>query len=718
MSDENKRIVGNNVGLQWRSALEYLRVYFRIAPPPESAWASLARCSALSLNDSDVQHCAKALGLTLSLGVVEPDTNLIPFIVIYKGRLAIADQINEQQITLQLIDDKGEQSTVQVHCADISGSALIVNADSLSDSRSEELLPKEDVHWLKHALLDVKPWYRDLLLASLVVNMMALLIPLFTMNVYDRVVPNQAIDTLWVLASGVSVALLFDWLLRNARSRITDMAGRKIDVSISAKLYGKVVGMKLWQRPQSTGAFAKQLQEVDSIRDFLTSASMVALVDLPFALLFLVIIALLGGPMVIIPLLALAILLIASLLARPRLAEAIAETGRLSAQRQAQLVETLQLLPELKQQNQEASLKRSWQQLVAQLADQGVRAREVSIGLSHLMMFVQYMVTVGLLIAGVYRISDGLLSMGGMIAIVMLSGRASQSMGQVAMLLLRYSQTKSAIQGLDSIMGLEQENQAHSFTELTFSGAIDAQNLSFNYPDQTASALVDIDLKIEAGERIALLGASGSGKSTLLSMLAGQLDATTGLLYFDNVERARWPIAHLRENLGWLAQSPLLAWGTVLENITAGKAINDEESLRELIISLGIDQFLAQLSNGLQSPVGEAGRALSGGQRQLIALARTMLDKPLWLLLDEPTSAMDDGMQQRTMQTLMQLPKETGFIVATHKHSLLNICDRVLVMDQGKIIIDQPRAEFVATSLKSQTPAPRRRVTVRAKGES
>ena len=719
------QVTNADVAGQWHAALEHLRVYFHLPTPSEQIWKLLTPCLVLNLDDKQVQRSAKEIGLTLKLGTIkqskskiQPDINLLPFVIIHKGQLAISEAVEEQQILLRYMGEGAAQGDKEerVDYAEISGQILIISAGALSDRRSEELQPKAEVHWLKRAILEVTPWYRDLLLASLVLNLMALLIPLFTMNVYDRVVPNQATDTLWVLASGVSMALLFDWLLRNARARITDIAGRKIDVSISAQLYRKVIGMKLWQRPQSTGAFAKQLQEVDSIRDFLTSASMVTLVDLPFTLLFLVIIALLGGPLVIIPLLALTTLIIAALLARPRLADAIAETGRLSAQRQAQLVETLQLLPELKQKNQEDTLTRRWQQLVAQLADQGIRSREVTSGLSHLMMFVQYMVTVSLLVAGVYRISDGLLSMGGMIAIVMLSGRASQAMGQIALLLLRYSQTKSAIQGLDSIMALEQENQAHSFTELTFSGGIHAQDLSFNYPEQTASALSHINLKLKAGERIALLGASGSGKSTLLSMLAGQLDTSRGLLYFDNVERARWPIAHLRENLGWLSQSPLLAWGSVLENITAGQAIADEEVLRALIVDLGIDQFLSQLSNGLQSPVGEAGRALSGGQRQLVALSRTMLDKPLWLILDEPTSAMDDAMQQRTMQALSQLPKEQGFIVATHKPSLLNVCNRVLVMDQGKIIIDQPRVEFVANSLKQNKPSPRRRVTLRPKG--
>ena len=715
-------VAAANARRQWRAVLEHLRVYFHLPAPVQSQWDCLRACNSLDLSQSAVHSCAQELGLQLTVdsktlalqkqASIEFDQQLLPFVVLHNQQLAIVESIANGTANLYLADEKQQRN---IPITELNGAILLAATEQLADRRSEDLLPSARVHWLKQALLQARPWYRDLLFASLVVNLLALLVPLFTMNVYDRVVPNQAMDTLWVLAIGVTIALIFDWLLRNARARITDMAGRQIDVSVSTEIYRKVMGMKLGQRPQSVGAFAKQLQEVDTVRDFLTSATLVTLVDLPFTLLFLVLIAWLGGPLVLVPIIALVILCIVAVMSRGKITHAIAEAGRLSSQRQAQLIESLQLLTELKQKNQEAFFVRRWQQLVGQLADFNIRARDVSSSLNHLLMLSQYLVTVGLLIWGVMRIGEGLLSMGGMIAISMLSGRAAQSMGQVALLLLRYTQTKAAVAGLDGIMALEQENQQHRFTELTFSGALRLQDVSFSYRDQTQPALNHLSLSIKPGERIAIVGACGSGKSTLLSMLAGQLDASAGLLYYDDIERERWPLSHLRSQLGWLGQNPQLLWGSILENITCGQAVEDETRLRHLVTSLGINEFLTGLNNGLQSPVGEGGLALSGGQRQLIALARTMMNDPLWLLLDEPTSAMDDAMQQRVIHTLSKLPPTRGFILATHKPSLLTMCDRVLVMERGKIMLDQPRAEFVANSFGTKQAATRRQVVITPK---
>ena len=558
-----------------------------------------------------------------------------------------------------------------------------------SDQRAKELHAVGQHHWLWQALRGQRAWYRDLIVASVLVNILALVIPLFTMNVYDRVVPNQATETLWVLVSVVLIVLLFDWLLRGARARITDHAGRHIDVTVSARLYEKLLGMELRHRPQSAAVFTKQVQEFDAVRDFLTSATLVALVDLPFSLLFITLILWLGGAMFIVPLLAMVLLGGYAWMLRGRVAQAIESGARFSSQRQAMLLETLQNLPEVKQSGLLSLNRKRWRNLVEALADNAIDSRDAVNALSHAIAVTQNLVTVFLIIFGVYRIAAGDLSMGGLIAVVMLSGRMAGTVNQVAMLLLRGQQMKTALSALDSIMALPQENQnAAHFGAQRFDGNVRLEKATFHWPGTQSAALKDIELTIRPGERIGLCGASGSGKSTLLALLAAQVSPDAGRILFSGVERDLWPQKKLREDIAWCGQSPGLFWGSVLDNITAGRDTLDEKRLLQVLRDAGVDRFLAALENGLQSPVGESGRALSGGQRQAVALARTLLTNANLYLLDEPTSAMDQHMEQQVFAGLARLPKEATLIIATHRPALLALCDRIVVLESGQIKAD------------------------------
>ena len=701
----------------WEQVVIELAKYFCLAmplAPSNSAVGTLLAPphSIEELLSPSVLEQAAEVGLQFTPAEFNGDGNLLPCVGLLNNQLIVINDQHDQNFSgvKCLID--GQIIPITISCDELTATVLQVEAVSAVDSRGDQLLPPRPIHWLKAALLEAKPWYRDLLIASIFINMLALLVPLFTMNVYDRVVPNSAFDTLWVLSSGVLIALTFDFLLRGARSRITDMAGRQIDISLSSKLFTKLLGMKLLQRPQSSAAFAKQVQEVDSIREFLTSATLVALVDLPFSIMFLVLIFWLAGGLVLIPIVALLVLVVTALVVKSKMALAIQESGRLSSQRQAQLIETLQMLPEIKQLNQEKTHTRRWQQLVAMLSDQSIKVRDASNQLSHVIQLTQQAVTVSLLVGGVYLIANGNMSMGGLIAVVMLSARAAQALSQLAMLLVRYEQTQAAIVGLNGIMAMSQEQQQQAFKQLSFTGNIKLKDVTFTYPEQTNSALNHINLTFSPGERVAVLGASGSGKSTLLTLLAGQYEVSSGQLIFDDVERNQWPLSQLRAAIGYMMQLPVLAWGSVLENITAGRSVTDEEKLRELLTQLNFEDMLQSLDNGLQSPVGELGRQLSGGQRQLVSLARTLLTDPQWLLLDEPTSAMDDSMQAAVIAALKQRPVTQGFIIATHKPALLNICDRVLVIKDGSIVVDRGREEFVRNSQLSTVTSKSRKVVI------
>lgn len=633
------------------------------------------------------------------------DSNHLPMLVqLNNGEPAIITHFHGDKISVLIPGSEMQERQLKLASlpSELGEQAWWLAPHRVTDARAEHLAPSKPKHWLWQAIIEAKPWYRDLLLASLVINILALVVPLFTMNVYDRVVPNQAFDTLWVLASGVTVAIIFDWLLRQARSKLTDMAGRQIDVKISSMLYAKVLGMTLENRPQSAGAFAKQIQEFDSVRDFLTSATLNTAIDLPFTALFLLLIFWLGGPMVFVPVAAIFILLTLSWALQKKLKNTIEESSRLSTQRQASLIEQLQLLTDTKQNNAEGTSQRRWEQTVAALSDWQIKSREYSNTLSYSVMNAQHFVTIGLILTGVYRISEGLLSMGGLIAIVMLSGRAASAINQLSMLLMRYEQTRTAIDGLEAVMTLPQEQHPDQAMERKdFSGGIEVRHLSFQYPDTEKVVLEDISFKIAPGERVGLIGSAGAGKSTLLALLAYQYRPSSGQIYFDQIEAPQWPINAIRKSCGWVGQQPALAFGSVLDNIFFGLQQIDKQTLAQVLKATGIERFADRLSNGLETPVGELGRNLSGGQRQSVALARAMIRKPSLLLLDEPTSAMDRKLEDHVIEGLKTMPDDCGMIIASHKPRLLQLCDRIIVVDKGRMIADGPAALVLAQQSSS-----------------
>lgn len=582
------------------------------------------------------------------------------------------------------------------------------------DDRAKEHSFNPHRHWLLQAFDEVKPFYASFLLGSFAINILAVVTPLFTMNVYDRVVPNQAIDTLWVLAIGASIAIMFDWLLRQARTKLADVAGKHIDISMSNLLFSRVLGMKLTHRPASAGAFAKQLQEFDSIREFITSATLVSAVDLPFTLLFLALIAWLGGPMVLVPLTCMVVLLIISFVMQKRLVTTIEQTSKYSTQRQAHLVETLNLLVETKQNNGEARAKRIWQDAVSHLADWQNESRIASNTLTHSVMNAQQLVTIGLIISGVYQIHAGNLSMGGLIAIVMLSGRAANAINQIAMLVLKYKQTQSAVVAVESILALPQENSQtlQANNQVSFNGEFRLSHASFSYPEQNMPAFNDIDLLVKPGERIGLFGAAGAGKSSLIAAIAGQYELSSGQISYNNLAASQWPAHRLRQHIGWMSQQPQLVYGSVLENLIFGLQHVDENQLAKTLMATGIDKLMARLGSGLESQVGEFGRQLSGGQRQAVALCRALLRQPKLLLLDEPTSAMDERAENQILACLKSQPRNCTMVIASHSPKVLSLCDRIIVMEAGNIcdertatdMQDSQKRRIKAVSINKRAP--------------
>jgi ATP-binding cassette subfamily C protein LapB len=580
-----------------------------------------------------------------------------------------------------------------------TGRAVIVETDPTRERENER--PWDEAkrrHWFWSEVWKVRREFWPVLLAALIVNLLAFAMPLFTMNVYDRVIPNKAVATLWVLALGVLLALVFDFTLRVARGRLIDEVGRRLDARLSQKLFEKVMNLPMSDRQGSTGALARRVSDYEMVRDFFASTTVVLAVDLTFLILFLAFITFVGGWLVLVPLAGIAVMLTAGLSLQRSMGKVALDVQADSSLQHSVLIESISGAETLKAARAEGQMLGRWRRYASMSAATSERMRKLSAVAVNLASISQQSISVGLLIGGFYRFQAGDMTMGAIIAIIMISGRSLQPVGQLAFLVTRGKQAFATLDSLQRMMEAQDERQTAvlSIVPEIRAGHLELRNVSFRYPNASRDALDGIDLKINPGERIGVIGRVASGKSTLGRVLCGLYAPTGGEMLVDGLDSRQYHPHQLREAFRFVSQDADVFSGTVRDNLMLGAAQADDNQLVDAVVRSGADIFLSRDAAGFDLPVGERGSRLSGGQRSLLVLARALVSPSKLLFLDEPTGSMDTQTELYFIEHLKTaLASDQALVVSTHRHNMLSILDRLIVIEAGKIIADGPRDQIL-----------------------
>ncbi len=638
----------------------------------------------------------------LKLAQIE-DANL-PAVIMKKDGNAVLLVLDDEG-KRAILDPKQPDALLDIKkvVSELTDQVIFVELQFKHTERSQETLSQQPKNWFWKVMLKSWPLYSEVLVASLLVNIFALVIPLFTMNVYDRVVPNHATDTMWVLASGVALVFIFDTLLKTLRSYFIDVANKHTDIELSASIFQQVLGLSMDTRPKSVGSLANTVQSFELFRDFITSSTMTVLVDLPFVFIFLFVIYLIGGNLFWIPFIVLPIILIIGFLLQWPLIKLTRKSYQYSAEKQATLFESLSAIETVKTTGAESILQSRWEKIIDEASKNSMHLRFVSNSSMSITNLAQQIATIAVVIAGVYMISNNELTTGALIACTILTGRAMAPMALVSSLFTRYFQSVNALQSLNKIMQLNTDiNENTKFLHRpALKGDIEFRQVSFHYPGDEINALSKLNLKIKVGDRVAIIGRVGSGKSTLGKLILKLFLPSDGTILMDGTDYKQINPDDLRQQIGYVPQDVVLLYGSVRDNICVGAPfIRDSELLKAAEIA-GVTSFTNNHPKGFDRQVGEKGAELSGGQRQAVAVARSLIMNPNILLLDEPTSSMDDNSERQIKAHLNQyLTNQHTLILITHKISMLELVNRIIVLEEGKIIADGSK-EAVINALKS-----------------
>ncbi|MCK5295005.1 MAG: type I secretion system permease/ATPase [Arcobacteraceae bacterium] len=556
-------------------------------------------------------------------------------------------------------------------------------------------------HWFYGAMAKNIKIYKKVIIAAVLINIFVLATPLFMKNVFDRVLPNNGIDTMWAMAIGIFIIMIFDFILKLLRAYYIGKAGKKADVLMSNKIFDQVLNLKLDEKPSSTGQFISRLQSFESVRDFFTSATVATIVDIPFIFLFIAVIFYFGGVLGWIPVIATVITLIFTYIIQKKTKIISEKSAKEDQLKQSTLHETVSGLEIIKSIRAHNRMKTHWDQAIVQTTYYNEKLQFLSQLNSVFTSFIASMANIAIIIIGIYLALEGEMTMGGIIAAMMLSGRVLNPLGQIVSMVLRYDRTMISLNNIDEIMDMETERSNKKFLSRPhLNGTIEFKNLHFSYKEQKYEALNDINIKINQGEKVAILGKIGSGKSTLSKILMNLYTPTKGSVLIDQTNVSQIDPSDLRQSIGCVPQETFLFMGTIKDNITIGEQYVTDEEVIEVSKIAGVHDFIGKHEAGYDLIVGERGEGLSGGEKQSIALARALISNPDILIMDEPTNSMDRQTETQFIKKINNVIKNKTLIVITHKMALLELVDRVIVIENGKIIADGTKEQVLKKNTK------------------
>ena len=579
--------------------------------------------------------------------------------------------------------------------SEYTGNLIIIKPEFNFNNRVEkEVLVDSPKEWFWGTLFRNKGIYKQVIIVSLFINLFILATPLFTMNVYDRVLPNNAIETMWALFIGISFVMLFDFMLKVLRSYFLGIASKRTDTIISNKIFNHVLNIKIDAKPASTGQFVSRLQSFESVREFFTSATVAAFVDFPFVIIFIIVIFYIGGPLAYITIFTVLISILVSWYMQRPLKALIEKSVKEEQIKHTTLIETITGLEIIKSVRAQNRMRTNWDQSVNKTVHYADKGHFLSQTITFFTAFISQFSNIAIVAGGVYLASEGEITMGAIIASMILNGRVIAPVSQLVGLIIKFDKTMLSLNNLDEVMKMpvEKENKAY-INRPNLKGKIELKDLSFSYKDQNHQTIKNINLSIDEGEKVAILGKIGSGKSTLLKLILNLYEPKSGSVLIDGVDTRQIDPIDLRRAVGCVPQEPFLFMGTIKDNITIGEQyISDEELLKVSKIA-GLDEFLGKHEAGFDLMVGERGDGLSGGERQSVTLARALISDPNIIMLDEPTNSMDRQTEKAFINKIEKIIDNKTLLIVTHKTSLLQLVDRVIIIENGEVSFDGPKEE-------------------------